>query len=201
MKKLVCILVLLGLSACGGRAGNSQPASKPTESVPATSTTLESAKTGTKLEAFLGKRGLVFVKDFYDVGRVKCEYGDVDMKGLVIYEPGSSQKIKGLKVEVTQSGRSNSSFIDMDELQSLSDAISYVSDLSRKWAGQTHEPYTEIMYVSKGEFDLGFFQKGTKATAYVSSGTIGSATAFLQTEQLEAMKGVVNKAVVLLNSK
>jgi len=206
MKKLACVLVLFLLSACGGGVSKPQPASKPAEAVPATSTPAESAKTGTKLEAFLGKHGQILVKDLYDVGHVKCEYesigAGVDMKGIVIYEPGSSQKIKGLRVEVTQSGsRSSISFIDMDELQSLSDAIAYVSDLSKKWAGQIHQPYTEITYISKGEFDLGFYQEGTKATAYVRSGTLGNTIAFLKTGQLDAMKDVVDKASVLLGSK
>jgi hypothetical protein len=211
MKKVFCLLMFFALSGCGdsshppsSSAESSQPAtSKPVESANGASEAAKSSQPGTKLEAFLGKRGLILVKDIYDVGRVKG-LGNVEMKALVMYEVGSSQTMKGLRVEVTESGsleRSSISFIDMDELQSLEDAISYVSDLSKKWEGQSHAPYTEITYISKGEFDLGFFQQGTKASAYVSSGNIGKATAFLQTGDLEQMKEMVGRAVILLNSK
>jgi hypothetical protein len=84
---------------------------------------------------------------------------------------------------------------------SVSEALSYISDLSKKWADQLHEPYTEITYISKGEFDLGFFQKGKKSRAFVSSGSIGKTTAFLQTADLDRMKAMVDQAVLLLNSK
>ncbi len=187
-----CIVGMVLFNACSG-AQTATPASKPPDS----------AQPSTKLEAFLGKRGRLVVKDFYDLGRVSS-LGSAEFNGLVIYEPAGPQKIKGLRVEVTESGsleRSNTSFIDLDELPSLSDAISYISDLSRKWSGQRHEPYTEVIYVSKGEFSVGFYQRGTDASAFVRSGTIGAATAYLKTPDLERMKTLVDQAVVLLNSK
>jgi hypothetical protein len=126
------------------------------------------------------------------------------MDALVIYEPGSSQKVKGLRVEVTESGsleRSNTSFIDLDELQSLSQALSYVSGLSAKWDGQSHDPYTEVTYISKGEFEVGFYQKGKQTRAFITSGLIGSATAYVKTSDLDRLKTMVDQATTLLNSK
>jgi hypothetical protein len=187
--------LILGLLLTGCSSSQSSP---QTPSKPA-----EAPQPGTKLEAFLGKRGRLVVKDFYELGQISS-MGKVQMDGLVIYEPGASQKIKGLRVEVTESGsleRQNISFIDLDELQSLSDAISYISDLSKKWAGQVHEPYTEITYVSKGEFSLGFYQKGVQTSAFVSSGSIGKASAYLKTADLDRLREMVDQAVVLLNSK
>ena len=186
-------VLMLSLAGCSSGQSNVQPPSK----------SAEPAQPGTKLEAFLGRHGRLIVKDFYDLGQLSS-MGHVQMEGLVIYEPGSSDKIKGLRVEVTESSsleRSNTSFIDLDELKSLSDAISYISDLSKKWQGQSHEPYTEIVYSSKGEFDLGFYQKGTKSSAFVSSGSIGKATAFLKTADLDRLKSMVDQAISLLNSK
>jgi hypothetical protein len=184
-------LALLFLSACSnGQSGAPTPAQKPDQP-------------GTKLEAFLGKRGRILVKDSYALGQVSS-MGSAELEGLVIYEPGSSQKIKGLRIEVTESGRlerSSISFIDLDELQSLSEALSYMSNLAAKWNGQTHDPYTEITYVSKGEFKVGFFQKGTKADAFVTSGLIGSATAFIKISDLDRLKTMVDQANTLLNSK
>ena len=126
------------------------------------------------------------------------------MDALVISEPGSSQKTKGLRIEVTESGsleRSNISFIDLDELKSLSDALSYISNLAAKWDGQQHEPYTEVSYISKGEFEVGFFQTGKKTSAFIRSGMIGPATAYLKVSDVDRLKAMVDQASTLLNSK
>ncbi len=191
-KFLVCGLLLMSIAACsnGQSAGPTQP-QKPAD------------QPGTKLEAFLGKRGRLVVKDSYSLGKIG-NMGSAELEGLVIYEPGSSQKTKGLRVEVTESGRlerSNISFIDLDELQSLSEALSYMSNLAGKWSGQSHDPYTEVTYISKGEFKVGFFQQGTRASAFVSSGLIGPATAFLKVSDLDQFKTMVDLASTLLNGK
>jgi hypothetical protein len=158
---------------------------------------------GTALEAFMGKRGRMIVKDSYSIGRFSGT-GGIQMDALVIYEPNNPTKIKGLRAEVTESGelqRSNTSFIDFDELESLSQALAYMADLSTKWKGQQHEPYTEIIYTSKGELEVGFYQQGTKASAFCRSGSIGSADAFFNLTELPKMKELVDKAITLLKSK
>jgi hypothetical protein len=163
----------------------------------------EAAQPTTKLEAFLGKRGKLIVKDSYNLPPVS-RMGKVAMDALVMYEPGSSQKTKGLRVEVTETGRlerSNVSFIDVDELQGLSDALSYMIDLSGKWGGQSHSPYTEVIYISKGELRTGFFQQGTRSSAFVTSGSIGSVTAYLDTPDLQTLKTEVDEAITTLASK
>src|SRR4051812_8410515 len=86
----------------------------------------QESQPATKLEAFLGKKGRLVAKEFYPVSTVS-NLGKVELDSLVIYEPGASVKTKGLRVEVTESGqleRSNTSFVDIEELQSLSEALS-----------------------------------------------------------------------------
>lgn len=191
-KGLVSVLLLLFLGACSN--GQSVAPGQPQK---------QAEQPGTKLEAFLGTRGRLVVKDSYGIGQVG-NLGSAEMDALVIYEPGSSQKIKGLRVEVTEGGRlerSSVSFIDLDELQSLSEALSYMSNLAAKWNGQVHEPYTEVIYSSKGEFKVGFFQKGTETSGFVSSGSIGPARAFLKVSDFDHLKTMVDQASTLLNGK
>lgn len=160
-------------------------------------------ETSTALEAFLGKRGHIIVKDFYSLGRVSGT-GLIDLKGLVIYEPGSNQKIKGLRAEVTEASRlerSNTSFIDLDELESLSQALAYMSDLAKKWDGQSREAYTEVIYTSKGEFQVGFYQQSGKLNAFCRSGSIGAVDAFIEIADLAKLQVFVDQARSLLASK
>ncbi|HEY7402597.1 MAG TPA: hypothetical protein VIB39_03680 [Candidatus Angelobacter sp.] len=194
MKKLLAAVMLLASIAWsnGQTATSSQPAAKPSDKAP-----------GTALEAFLGTRGRMIMKEFYDVGALRGT-GITEMKALVISEPNSARKIKGLRVEVTEAGqfeRTNTSFIDVDELDSLSQAIAYMADTASKWSAQPHTPYTEIIYTSKGELQIGFFQNGKDINAFCKSGTIGAATAYFNIRTLPAMKDMVDKAVALLKDK
>jgi hypothetical protein len=164
----------------------------------------DAAPPATKLEAFLGKKGQMIIKDSYSLSPMVSRFGSVNMDVLLIYEPGSSIKTKGLRVEITERGdleRSNTSFIDVDELHGLSDALAYMIGLAQKWNGQSHSPYTEVIYTSKGELQTGFFQTGTKSNAFLRSGTIGSATAFFNTPDLTKIKAEVDEAIATLESK
>jgi|SRR6185437_10212052 len=191
MKKIAILCSLLLVVSCShAQKPNTAPAQNKEQP-------------STALEAFMGKRGKMIVKDTYSLGRL-FGTGGVQMDAMVIYEPNSPTKIKGLRAEVTESGqleRSNTSFIDLDELESLSQALAYMGDLSGKWKGQQHEPYTEVIYTSKGEFQVGFYQKGKTTSAFCQSGNIGSVTAFFNVTELPKMKELVEQAITLLKSK
>jgi len=160
----------------------------------------------TKLEAFISKKGKLIVKDFYELGEIAGSYGSkIELKALIIYEPGrESQKIRGLKIDVSGGGRyehSNTSFLDLEEIKSLSKAIEYMVGLSAKWAGINKE-YTEVIFSTKGDFDIGFWQKGTEQRAFSSSGYIGKATCYFSSMQdLSSVKAIADKGLKLLNEK
>lgn len=120
----------------------------------------------TKLEQFLAKKGKLIIKDSEEAGVLKGQYGTkITVDALAIYEPAKeAEKIRGLRIEVYGGGRlerSDASFLDMDEVESLSQAITYMISLLEKWQGKSRE-YTEVIFSTKGDFQLGFYQKGTK---------------------------------------
>lgn len=126
------------------------------------------------MEAFLGKKGELIVKDFYKLGEVAGRYGSkIEFSVLVIYEPGKeSQRIRGLKIKVSEGGRyerSNTSFLDLEEIESLSKALEYMGELSARWKDIKKE-YTEVVFSTKDDFRIGFYQTGNELTAFSSSG-------------------------------
>jgi hypothetical protein len=156
----------------------------------------------TKLEQFLSKKGNLIVKDSNSVGQITGQYGTtVDIEALVIYEPGKeSERIRGLRIEVHGGGRlerSEISFLDMDEVESLSQAISYMVRILEKWRGTSRE-YTEVIFSTRGDFQLGFYQKGTSVSAFAKSGIIGAATCFFPTGELLRFKTLIDKGVSVL---
>jgi hypothetical protein len=170
-------------------------------------TTASAKDTGplTKLEAFNSNKGKLLIRDRYRLGEVPVSLGSVEISALVIYEPGKeSDRIKGLRIEVTEAGRlerSNTSFLDLDEIAAVSQSLSYMSDLASK---SDQKEYTEVSFKTKGDFDIGFFKSSGRPSngAYVASGSIGKVTAFLPSLQsLSAVKNILDSGLALLNTK
>jgi len=156
----------------------------------------------TKLEQFLAKKGKLIIKDSHEAGVLHGQYGTkITVDALTIYEPGKEMdKIRGLRIEVHEGGRlerRDTSFLDMDEVESLSQAISYMITLLEKWKGINRE-YTEVIFSTKGDFNLGFYQKGTEVTAFSKSGIIGAARCYFATNDLSKLKAIVDKGNSLL---
>ncbi len=158
----------------------------------------------TKLEQFFSKKGHLYIKEFYDVGKVLGQYGSsISVKALVVYEPGKeAEKIRGLMIEVDQGGRlekRNSSFLDIDEVESLSKVLEYMINLVDKFKVSNRE-YTEVIFSTKDEFEVGFYQKGSSFTAFASSGYFREAISFLPVESLSELKAIIDKGFSLLKN-
>jgi hypothetical protein len=157
----------------------------------------------TKLEAFIAKKGKLIIRDRYRLGELR-KLGAVRFNALVFYEPGmESQRIKGVSIEITEGGRverSRTSFLDLDEIESVSKAIQYMIDLANKWKGQTRE-YTEVTFSTRGEFKIGFYQGGEKIGVYLNTGYVAHASCFMEVQDFPELKSIFDKGLSLLNQK
>lgn len=183
--RLLILLLLLPLFITFGSPGHTQEE--------------KSKEPATKLEAFLKKKGLLIVKDLYKLGSV----GGVTINALVAYQPGQeSQRLRGITIEVSEylgerRWRSNTSFLDFEETQGLSKAIDYMIDLSEKWKDIDKE-HTEVIFFTKGDFQIGFYQEGTKQKVLASSGYIAQT---LSIKHLTSIKAFVDNGAELLKGK
>jgi len=161
----------------------------------------EKAEPATKLEQFLSKKGRLYVKDYYKAGTVSGQYGQrIAVEALIVYEPGKEvEKNRGLKIEVYEGGRlekTHSSFLDLEEVESLSKAIDYMVNLIIKFRGSSRE-YTEVIFSTKGDFKVGFYQNGDRFQAFAESGIIGKTHCFIPVESLPNLKSVIDNGLVL----
>lgn len=191
LKCPVVAVLLFALTACSSAqpsaAAKSQPKDQPS----------------TALEALLSKHGQLIMKEFYELGMVR-DLGRIELQALVISAPSGAQKTKGLKIQVTEAGqfeREGAAFLDLDELDGFSQALAYMSDASAKWDNQAHAPYTEIIYTSKSDIQIGFYKQGNETRGFCKSGSIGAATAYFKVAQLSTLKGFVDQAITLLKTK
>jgi len=162
---------------------------------------IEKGEPATKLEQFLSKKGRFYVKDFYNAGKVTGQYEKhISVEALIVYEPGKEvEKNRGLKIEVYEGGpteKSGSSFLDIEEVESLSRALEYMVSLINKFKDSNRE-YTEVIFSTKGEFKVGFYQKNDEFKAFCSSGLIRQSTCFLPVDSLPNLKSVIDKGLSL----
>ncbi len=161
----------------------------------------------TKLESFLVSKGELIVKDFYAVGNLMGNYGTkVEITCLILYTPGEEDlRIKGVKIEITERERygekDESSFLDIDEVISLSKALDYINNTAASWKLSPRE-YSEVVFSTKGDFKIGFYQSGVKQNAFCKSGYITTASCFFPTMQsIMEVKGLIDNAIEILNLK
>jgi hypothetical protein len=157
----------------------------------------------TKLQSFISKSGTLIIKDFYSMESFTGKYGtQLKAEVVVMYLPGDEKnKVKGVKVEVTDSKNEESAFLDADEVESALKAINYIQKLSSSWASETKE-YSESIYQSKEKFSFGFYQQGTKQFGFIKCGSISGAHVFLDNlEDFEKLRLMFEKAMYTIKSK
>jgi hypothetical protein len=115
---------------------------------------------GTNIEAFLAKKGHLVVKVFHPIGNAPCAYGaSIEMSTLRLFEPGKEQYCtEGLRVELHEanSEQTDTTFLDLDEVDCLIQAIDYMSGLIARCRGYRGD-YTEVVFSTRGNFDVGFY--------------------------------------------
>ncbi|MFW9874924.1 MAG: hypothetical protein ACFFG0_17595 [Candidatus Thorarchaeota archaeon] len=158
----------------------------------------------TKLEKFLSKRGRIIVKDYYKIGRIPGTYDTrMELTAIVIYEPGSELKNKGIQIQVEKQeryGRTDTSFLDFEEVESLSKAVTYMTKLLSNWKGVNKE-YTEVVFSTKGDFQIGFYQQGTERQIFASSGYVGKVSCFFDSDNLSFVKKYLEEGLKILKEK
>jgi len=196
MKRIAALtsLLLLCLTVSCAQARQASSAAKP-----------EDAKPSTKLEQFLLKKGNVVIRDTYKLGTIG-RTGTALIEALVLTDPNGSGKVKGLRVEVTEAGsyeRSNTSFLDVDEAESMVKAIDFMLADAEKRKAQPSDAYTEVTFSTKNDFQVGYFQEAQKdrQSGYVQSGYVAKASCFLPVADLAQLRDMTQKALALLQTK
>ncbi len=166
--------------------------------------TRESQVPATKLGAFLDRTGVVLVKEFTDAGTLNGDYEtSIQLKVVTAYERGKeSERMRGVRILIEQKNysRSNSSYLDMEELDAFVNAVGSMTEASKAWK-KTPAEHNEVMFSSKGEFTMGLYQEGTGQTFFASSGIVQNAQCYFSVDKLPQLLQIAEKARVLLMGK
>jgi hypothetical protein len=199
LKCLVCLAVVALLPSCDATKRH-EP--QQVSSGPSAKDSITTSKTGTKLEAFHLKTGVVIIRGFSRIDRLGGLYGSritVEAKEVVDASTGSRQQ--GITIAVHDAGtseRENTSYVDYDELTGLLGGLDYIGKLDKT---VTRLDNWQADYRTKGDLSVSTFSSTDGSTLVsVTSGTIAGTTAYYHSSDLPALRAAIVKAKATLDS-
>ena len=172
----------------------------------------------TKLDECIIIKNEVLAKDIYTLKKIQGQFHyRIKISAIVLSNPyGKKNKTKGIIIDLFEDNgtntRSNSSFLDIDELPNFISSIDFISKNSdlTKLSGSD---YTEIIFTTKSGLKIGYYQekKSTvfsgetyiEQTSFISSGIkINDVTCkLIDIGALSDIKSVIEKGIEFLNDK
>lgn len=136
-----------------------------------------------KLETSLGNNETVLKYESYDSGTMGGSF-DVKFTAMVVTDPVKATTVaSGVKVTILGDKDAKSVvYLDLEEVQNLSNAITLVKSISEKNATEKLEAYTEVVYSSKGGFKFGYLNRGAGAGMFDSKSAL-----FIRTPAMESI--------------
>ncbi len=145
---------------------------------------------------FLARRGHVVMKQFHEVGTVRCEYDTklrVSTLVFAIAQGTKGDRTFGLKIEhETSDGREESCFVDFDELKELLLAIKHLLGLAKQTANERTD-YTEFEYITRDYLKVGFYQDTNGAQRAFFDVAPGGSMMFIDFDGLRDIFEVLKK--------
>ena len=156
----------------------------------------------TRIEALLATPNLVLVTDYY---RIDMRFGpNLRIDAVIVEAIDSHTRLKGLRVHVRDPENRNrqegTSFIDIDELATLSRGVNAMAEQAAKFAHDDRQA-TESSYTTAGGFRLAIRQSARIPRAYLSTGLLDPVVTSIDIAELPTLKQAFDQALTLLNSK
>lgn len=135
------------------------------------------------LESTILNNEAVLKYESYDAGMISGSL-DVKFTAMVITDPVKSNVVAtGMKVTIIADKNITSTvYLDSVEVQNLSNAFALIKTISDKNATEKIEPYTEVLYSSKGGFKFGYLNRGINSGLFESSSAL-----FIRTPTMESI--------------
>jgi hypothetical protein len=191
MRKFIVPLLIVALVIAIAMAWAQRPASQKSEEQEK-----EKAE-GTEIERFLSMRGLLMEKKFYGIGSIEPEFGKpVEFTAIKIKTPGDEKNARfGVKFEREATERYGRDYAGW-----LAKALDYMNELAPKMKTKQVE-YTEVIFRTKGDFGVGFYQQGTSQSAFVRLSSYGDeAVAPIKMPQMRELHDLIEVAIQQLQT-
>jgi hypothetical protein len=160
------------------------------------------------LESTILNNETVLKYESYDAGTI-CGSFDVKFTAMVITDPVKSNMVAtGMKVTIIGDKNITSTvYLDSEEVKNLSNAIALIKTISEKNATEKVEPFTELLYSSKGGFKFGYLNKGINSGMFESNSALFIRTPTLEStlkndeKRLGQIQSIIANALYKMSSK
>jgi hypothetical protein len=157
----------------------------------------------TKIEALLATPNVPLATDYY---HIDMRFGpSVRIDAVVVAEVDSQTRARGLRVQVrdgeNRSHQEGTSFLDIEEVVSLSRALTPMADLAAKWTGGDDRRAMDVSFTSAGGFRLAIREFGRAQRAYLSTGLTDPVVTSIDVRDLVTLKQAFDQALAILNGK
>jgi hypothetical protein len=178
MRLVAVVLMILGSSAYSYGQDQSEQQKAP----------------ATKLEAFQARTGIVLIRGYTTVGTIRGLGGTVSVDAREFRDASNpnSPRATGISISVKETGRlerENTSYVDVEEVDSLVKGIEYIGKIGKD---VTKQEMFEADYRTKGDLRIGVFNDSKGAiSAVVSTGRIGRTTAYIKLQELDELRRLI----------
>ena len=153
----------------------------------------------TKLETFAARTGALLSTERYALSRFSGENScSIRFQVVIMYEIGQeAQRLGGLRVEITPAANKEPvvSYIDLDELPTLSRAIDSMLDLNRRGTAFTNPASRELSFSSAGGLRLAMVQRDAQKEFVVSHMYSGSSCVVNRDTSVIELKAAIDKVL------
>jgi hypothetical protein len=156
----------------------------------------------TKLEAFAARKNTVITTESYFAGVVTGEGCTVRLQAIVMYDANrEAYKVRGMRIDLREAPRTKEerdivSYVDLDELDGLSRAITAMLDLTRKGSSLPNPITKEQSFSTVGGFTLTMVQRETDRQLHVTQTFAPGATCTIsRSSSIDELKMEIDKVV------
>lgn len=150
----------------------------------------------TEAGKFLAKRGHVVMKQFRQIGKVPCLYGNELVFSTLMFaiaQGTRGQRTFGLKIEhESDDGTEECCLVDFEELKELLLAIKHLIGIAKQSATERND-YTEFEYITRDSLKVGFYQDADGKQQAFFDVSPGGAMTFLGFDGLREIFEVIKK--------
>jgi hypothetical protein len=153
----------------------------------------------TQLEQFQAKTGSVILKGYTEIGSVSGKGSSLTVTAMEFTDAASKAKQFGVVIEVATGEKSNRSYIDLDEVDSLLKGVDYIGRLDKS---VTKLSSFEASYSTKGDFTITIFNRSgsNNMDIAIQSGGRFGVQAFFETAELSNIRQLIERAQASLQA-
>lgn len=130
----------------------------------------------TRLENFAARKNATIATETYFVARLPADNGcSIRLQALILYEAGrENEQVRGLRVEVTETQHSKDermavSYVDLDELDSLTNGLNSMLDMTQRGTVLANPVSKEISITTRSGLILTMVQRDTERQLRITS--------------------------------